>query len=86
MAIRTESITSESDLYEVWKDPLCPNLDFGFIEQSFEDCYQKDDTYQATYETLDVAEGESFSMTYLCAETNATKTYTLTAGEYGIKP
>lgn len=86
MALRTETITSELDLDITWKDPLCPNMDFGFIEQSFEDCLQLDGTFQATYETLEVAQGEAFSMTYLCATTNSTKTYTVTEGEYGIRP
>ena len=86
MAIRTETITSELDLDVTWKDPLCPNMDFGFIEQSFEDCFQEDGTFQATYETLEVAQGQTFSMTYLCADTSSAKTYTLTEGEYGIKP
>ncbi len=85
MALRTETITSELDLDVTWKDPLCPNMDFGFIEQSFEDCLQEDGAYQATYETLEVPSGETFSMTYLCADTNSTKTYTLQPGEYGIK-
>ena len=85
MAIRTETITSEAELNGVWKDTSCPNIDFTFIEQSLEECLQEDDTYQATYETLEVPSGEIFSMTYLCAETNSTKRYTLTAGEYGIK-
>ena len=86
MAIRTKTITSEAELNDVWKDPSCPNIDFIFIERSLEECLQEDDTFQATYETLDVPSGETFSMTYLCAETNSTKTYTLTEGEYGVKP
>ena len=86
MATRTVTITSESDLESSWTDASCPNMEFGFIEQTIEECLQEDGTYEATYETLEVATGESFSMTYLCADTNSTKTYTLSAGEYGVKP
>lgn len=86
MATRKEPISSEADLDVTWKDVSCPNLDFGFIEQSFEECLQTDGTYEATYETLEIPFGETFSMTYLCAQTNSTKTYTLSEGEYGIKP
>lgn len=86
MATRTVTITSESDLESLWTDASCPNMEFGFIEQTIEECLQEDGTYEATYETLEVPTGESFSMTYLCADTNSTKTYTLGAGEYGVKP
>lgn len=86
MATRTVTISSESDLNSLWADASCPNMEFGFIEQTLEECLQEDGTYEATYETLEVPTGESFSMTYLCSDTNSTKTYTLSAGEYGVKP
>ena len=86
MAIRTNIIQSSEELEYTWGDVSCPNMGFNFIEQSFEECLQDDGTYLATYETLEVLPGESFSMTYLCADTSSTKTYTLTEGEYGIKP
>jgi hypothetical protein len=86
MATRTHTIESLEDLEATWVDTSCPNMSFGFIEQSIEDCLQDDGTYVATYETLEVPLGESFSMTYLCGQTGSTKTYTLTEGEYGVKP
>jgi hypothetical protein len=86
MATRTHTIESSEDLKATWVDTRCPNMSFSFIEQSFDECLQEDGTYRATYETLEILAGESFSMTYLCEETGGTKTYTLTEGEYGIKP
>jgi len=86
MATRTATLTSEQDLELKWTDANCPNLEWGFIEQEFEECLQNDGTYVATYETLEVPQGETFSMTYLCQDTRSVKTYTLTEGEYGIKP
>ena len=86
MATRSVTITSDADLDTTWTDSNCPNMEWGFVEQTFEECLQNDGTYVATYDTLEVPTGETFSMTYLCADTNSTKTYTLTAGEYGIKP
>jgi hypothetical protein len=61
-------------------------MEWAFIEQTFEECLQDDGTYVATYETLEVPTGQMYSMTYLCQDTGGTKTYTLTEGEYGIKP
>lgn len=84
--IRTVTIATQSDLEQTWTDVNCPNMEFGFIEQEIQDCLQDDGTFEATYETLEVPTGEYFSMTYLCADTNSTKTYTLRAGEYGVKP
>lgn len=86
MATRTHTLESSQDLKAVWTDATCPNMSFGFIEQSFEECLQEDGTYLATYETLEVLPGETFSMTYLCSQTSSTKTYTLTEGEYGVNP
>jgi len=86
MAIKTVVISSEQDLESFWTDSRCPNLEWTFIEQEFEECLQEDGTYLATYDTLEVPEGETFSMTYLCQDTGGAKMYTLTEGEYGIKP
>lgn len=86
MALQSVTITQESDLDVTWVDSNCPNLTFGYREQTFEECHQDDGSYVATYDTLVVPTGESFSMTYLCEDTQSTKTYTLSAGEYGIKP
>lgn len=87
MALRTATITTQSDLEVTWTDSSCPNMSWGFIEQTLEECYKHDGTYVASYETLEVPTGETFSMTYLCDhDGQSTKTYTITAGEYGIKP
>ena len=87
MATRSVTITQDSDLSTTWTDTNCPNMEWGFTEQSMEECLQSDGTYVATYETLEVPTGETFSMTYLCNSDGATvKTYTLSAGEYGVKP
>ncbi len=82
--IRSVTITSESELEEVWTDSSCPNMSWQFNEQTLEECLQEDGTYVATYETLEVLEGETKSFTYLTGSGNAT--YTLQAGEYGVKP
>ena len=82
--IRSVTITSESDLKKIWTDSSCPNMSWGFIEQDLEDCLQDDGTYVATYETLEIPTGETKSFTYLAA--SGETTYTLQAGEYGVKP
>lgn len=87
MAIRTAVLASEQDLESTWTDVNCPNMSWGFTEQTYEECLQADGTYVGSYETLEVPAGETFSMTYLCEhDGQSTKTYTLTEGEYGIKP
>lgn len=78
-------ISSQSDLESKWTDSMCPNMEWGFIEQTLDECLQYDGTYEATYESLEVPTGETFSMTYLCELTQSTKTYTLEAGEYGVR-
>ena len=84
MALRTATITTQSDLEATWTDSSCPNMSWGFIEQTIEECLQEDGTFVASYETLEIPTGETFSMTYLSGSNQ--ETYTLTAGEYGIKP
>lgn len=81
---RQVTITSQSDLEQTWVDSNCPNMSWGFIEQDLEDCLQDDGTYVATYETLEVPTGETRSFTYLTS--SGETTYTLQAGEYGVKP
>lgn len=81
---RKVTITSQSDLEEQWVDPACPNMTFGYREEDLEECLQPDGTYQASYHTLEVPTGESMSFTYLTS--SGESTYTLTSGEYGIKP
>ena len=82
--IRSATINTEQDLREVWTDSNCPNMGFLFIEQTLEECLQEDGTYVATYETLEIPEGETMCFTYL-TESGET-TYHLQPGEYGVKP
>lgn len=80
----TVTVTSQSDLDLKWADARCPNMEFGFIEQDIEECWQEDGTYLASYETLEVPEGQTMCFTYLTESGEIT--YHLEAGEYGIKP
>ena len=82
--IRSVTITSESELQEIWTDDNCPNMSWSFLESSIEDCLQDDGTYVATYETLEIPTGETKSFTYLTD--SGETTYTLQPGEYGVKP
>ena len=81
---RQATISTQSDLEETWTDSSCPNMTWGFNEASLEECFQDDGTYVATYETLEVPTGETMSFTYLTS--SGETTYTLQAGEYGVKP
>ena len=85
MATRYVTIQSESDLSETWRDAKCPNFEWGFNEQTLSECSIVDAGYEASYDTLEVSTGEEMSWTYLCADTNTTKTYTIQSGEYGVK-
>lgn len=82
--IHSVTLTTENEFTQSWSDSSCPNLGWTFIEETFEDCLQEDGTYVATYDTLVVPESESMSFTYLTP--TGSVTYTLQAGEYGIKP
>lgn len=81
--IREITITTQAELEETWTDSRCPNMVWGFKEQTLEDCLRYDDTCVATYETFEVPVGETFSSTYLTDSGDVT--YTLQAGEYGVK-
>ena len=81
---RTVTISTQSDLEHTWTDSNCPSMSWGFTEQELEDCLQDDGTYVATYETLEVPTGETMSFTRLTS--SGETTYTLQAGEYGVKP
>lgn len=81
---RQVTITKESDLEQTWSDSRCPNMGWFFTEQTLEECLQDDGTYVATYETLEIAEGETMCFTYLTD--SGETTYHLQSGEYGIKP
>ena len=78
------TIQSEDDLYQSWTDSDCPNMTWGFNEASLEECLQDDGTYVATYESLEIPTGETMSFTYLTESGEVS--YTLQAGEYGVKP
>ena len=82
--IRTITITTQDELEESWGDSRCPNMCWHFIERTLEECMQDDDTCSATYETFEVPVGETYSSTYLTDSGDVT--YTLQAGEYGVKP
>jgi len=78
------TIHTEEDLLQSWTDVNCPNMAWGFLEASMDECLQDDGTYVATYETLEIPTGETMSFTYLTS--SGETTYTLEAGEYGIRP
>lgn len=82
--IKSVTITSESELEETWTDNRCPNMSWNFLERSMDECLQDDGTYVATYETLEIPAGQTKSFTYLTD--SGETTYTLQAGEYGVKP
>jgi len=81
---RTVTISTQSDLEQTWTDSSCPNMTWGFDQHTPEECLQEDGTYVATYETLEIPEGETMCFTYLSNEGEVT--YHLSAGEYGIRP
>lgn len=81
---RQVTISTQSELEETWTDSNCPSMAWGFAEQELEDCLQDDGTYIATYDTMVISEGEIMTFTYLGE--SGESSYTLTAGEYGIKP
>ena len=85
MARYTVNITSGSELEEIWKDSSCPNFAFGFNEASLDDCIKIDETtWQATYNSMEVSVPRTY--TYLDMANGGEITYTLPAGEYGVKP
>lgn len=78
------TIHTEDDLLQSWTDARCPNMAWGFDQHELEDCLQEDGTYVATYETLEIPEGETMCFTYLTG--SGSTTYHLQAGEYGVRP
>ena len=83
--LRSSSISTESELQEFWSDINIPNMVWGFNETSLDECVQiGETTWEATYETFEVASGSTYTSTYLSGSQQLT--YTLQAGEYGIKP
>ena len=85
MATYIITITSKNELEETWVDSNCPNFAFGFTQETLEECTQiGSSSWEATYETFEVASGSTYTSTYLSGSQQLT--YTLQAGEYGIKP
>lgn len=83
--LRSSSISTESELQEFWSDINVPNIAWGFNETSLDECVQiGETTWEATYETLEITSGSTYTSTYLSGSQQLT--YTLQAGEYGIKP
>ena len=78
------TIHTEEDLLQSWTDVNCPNMAWGFDQHTLEECLQEDGTYVATYETLEIPEGETMCFTYLT--NSGPVTYHLQPGEYGLKP
>ena len=84
MAQYSVIIQSELDLTEVWDDPRVPHMNFGFNEIELSQCRANSDgTYTATYNTLDLTRSTSFTYIH---RTDGETTYTLSSGEYGIRP
>lgn len=83
MSLKSETIQSEEDLSQMWTDPNCPSIAWGFNETSLDQCLRPDGTYVATYETLEVPEGQTISFTYLTESGEVT--YQLQSGEYGVR-
>ncbi len=84
MAQYTVNVTSQSELEETWSDSNCPNFGFGFDQATLDECEQIDDTtWRATYQSMEVSTPRSY--TYLDIANGGTITYTLAAGEYGVK-
>jgi len=85
MAIYTVTITSEDDLNESWTDSSVPNFAWKFDQEELGDCVQVGEgQWQATYESMEVSSSKTY--TYLDMVNGGEVTYTLPAGEYGIKP
>jgi len=84
MATYTAIISTEGDLLENWSDANTPNFSFSYNEVELSECTENaDGTYTATYDTLELSSSREY--TYIHS-TNGETTYTLSAGEYGIKP
>jgi hypothetical protein len=84
MATYSVTITSEEDLTQQWLDSNVPHMSFGYNEIELEECVDNGDgTYTATYESMVLSAERSYTYIH---PTNGQTTYTLAAGEYGVKP
>lgn len=84
MATYSITITSEEDLLESWLDSRVHHMNFGYNEVELSECRDNGDgTYTATYESMVLPSDKSYTYVH---PTNGETTYTLSAGEYGVKP
>lgn len=84
MARYTVTINTENDLLDSWKDTSVKHMSFGYNEISLEECINNGDgTYTASYETMELSSSKTIK--YIDSILGET-TYTLSAGEYGVKP
>jgi len=79
------NIQSQDQLEEFWTDDLCPNFSFCYNESTLDECVQiNENTWQASYDSMELS--SSKTITYLDYDNGGVVSYTLVAGEYGIKP
>tara|TARA_R100001440_G_scaffold16880_1_gene28569 strand:+ start:20015 stop:20269 length:255 start_codon:yes stop_codon:yes gene_type:complete len=84
MATYSVIITSEQDLTEQWLDSNVPHMSFTYNEVELEECVDnRDGTYTATYESMVLPSERTYTYVH---PVNGETTYTLSAGEYGVKP
>ena len=84
MATYSITITSEEDLLETWLDSSVQHMNFGYNEIELSECIDNEDgTYTATYESMVLSSDRTYTYVH---PTNGETTYTLSAGEYGVKP
>tara|TARA_X000001316_G_scaffold3893_1_gene817 strand:- start:3198 stop:3452 length:255 start_codon:yes stop_codon:yes gene_type:complete len=84
MAKYTVTINTEDDLLTTWLDSNVPHMAFGYCEVGLEECIDNGDgTYTASYESLELSVSKNYTYVH---PVNGETTYTLSAGEYGIKP
>ena len=77
-------INTEEDLLDSWLDSNVPHMAFGYCEISLEECVDNGDgTYTASYESFELSSARTFTYVH---PVNGETTYTLVAGEYGVKP
>ena len=85
MALYQITIKSQEDLLHTWTDAEVRHMNFGYIETELEECLSNgDDTYLATYESLQLDAPQIFK--YVDAKQGGVIEYVLQPGEYGIKP
>lgn len=84
MAKYTVTINDEGDLLDTWLDSDVPHMAFGYCELTLDECVNNGDgTYTASYESFEISASRSFTYVH---PVNGETTYTLSAGEYGVKP